>query len=121
MKKLFTLFFLGMAFAATAQSRTSEPELANNAAAISRVMAHDLQLNEQEYIQIKNLTFEKLRTMAEIQDNYAYNPRLRNLKLEETEKAYQWQVRHALNAKQVEQYLAWHESAEAVLTSVHVK
>ncbi|MBK0403652.1 hypothetical protein I5M27_11695 [Adhaeribacter sp. BT258] len=118
MKTLFTLVFLGVALSGAAQTSISESELAHNATTISRVMAKKLQLNEQEYIQIKSLTLEKLRTVNEIIENYAYNPTLRSLKLEEAENAYQRQIRHALSARQVEQYLARHEEAESVLTSM---
>ena len=119
MKKLLVvIFFSGIAFAAAAQTRNSEAELWQHATTISRQMTNKLELIEQEYIQIKTLTFENLRNINRITDYYAYNPRLQRQKLQEAENAYEWQLRNILNARQVAQYLARKEEAEPVLTSV---
>jgi hypothetical protein len=121
MKKVLTLIFLGMSLGAAAQTSNAEAELWQNATVISRKIAAKLELNEQEYIQVKALTLQKLRTVNKITDNYAYNPRLQRLKLAEVENGYQWQLRNILNAKQVEQYLARKEESESVLISILIR
>ena len=118
MKTLFTLIFLGMALSGATQVPHSETGLAQRATTISRVMTNELHLNEQEYIQVKNLTLEKLRALQTITENYAYNPRLRDRKLSEIENAYQRQLRYTLSARQVEQYLAGHQETAPVLSSL---
>ena len=83
-----------------------QTNLAAEATEIARRLAHEIELNELEYIQVRNFTLEKLETVAHIQEMYRTNPELLEVKIADVEAAYQYRVQNLLTNKQFENYLA---------------
>ena len=90
----------------SAQAGNNESKMAGQASDIARRMANQIELNELEYIQVRNYTYEKLEIVANIQEMYQTNPEMLAAKLAEAETEYTFRIQNLLNARQFENYLA---------------
>ncbi|RDC65201.1 hypothetical protein AHMF7616_03831 [Adhaeribacter pallidiroseus] len=72
----------------------------------TRELAIKLGLNEADYIRVKNIIFQKLIAIQEVQDTYAKNPELQKKKMQVILEDYNQQLAGALSAKQHKMYLA---------------
>lgn len=114
MKKIFTiaLFFLSIvvAQATTLNSfkldRGNEEHLKVQAIEQTRELAIKIGLNEADYIRVKNIIFQKLVAIQEVQDMYAKNPEQQKKKMQVILEDYNQQLAGALSAKQHKMYLA---------------
>lgn len=109
MKNLLTTAFLFLTIL-TASATSNDATIRNEASDITRRLANQIQLNESEYIQVKNFTVEKLTAVADIKAMYTNDMEMMFRKLNETEKAYNHKITSLLNAKQLDNYLAIHKS-----------
>lgn len=117
MKKLLTSAFLFFVFF-TANAANNPANINNEASTIARQLANQIELNESEYIQVKNYTVEKLAFVAEITEMYSNNPEMMNRKLTEVEKDYQHKITSLLNVKQYENYLTINNTAPQSLPEI---
>lgn len=105
MKNLILALFISLtSFAAKAGNNANQ--IAAEASAIARQMANEIELNELEYIQVRNYTLEKLETVAYLQEMYQTNPEMLAAKVKDAETAYQYRIQNLLSNKQFENYLA---------------
>lgn len=117
MKNLILAAFISLfSFAEQAQQATSD--LNQEASDIARRMANQIELNELEYIQIRNYTLEKLEKVAYLTSMYQTNPEMLTAKVTETETDYTYRVQNLLNARQFENYLALSNSFKAPLSLI---
>ena len=105
MKNLIIALLLVLT-AFSVQAGNDLSKIQNEASDIARRMANQIELNELEYIQVRNYTVEKLELVAEIQEMYQANPEMLALKIAEVETDYTYRIQNLLNARQFENYLA---------------
>lgn len=117
MKKLITsALFSFIIFAA--QATVTENQVKAQASDMARRMANQIELNESEYIQVKTYLVEKLSTEATIRDMYSNDTEMMLRKLNETEEAYSRKIESLLNSKQLDNYLAIHNSLKPELNMI---
>lgn len=113
MKKLFTSALIALSmFAATASftaSASNDLKINAQAAVIARQMVNEVQLNESEYIRVKEYTAEKLERMAQIRTMYSNDPAMMASKIAEAENNYSHNIQAILNPSQFEKYVAFVE------------
>ena len=109
MKNLIIAFLLVLT-TFSVQAGNDGSKIANEASDIARRMANQIELNELEYIQVRNYTLEKLEMVAGIQEMYQTNPELLAAKITEVENDYTFRIQNLLNARQFENYLALSKS-----------
>src|SRR5690349_14182432 len=109
MKNLIIAFVLVLtSFSVKAGNDLSR--IQSEASDIARRMANQIELNELEYIQVRNYTAEKLELVAGIQEMYQANPEMLANKIAEVENDYTYRIQNLLNARQYENYLALSKS-----------
>ena len=117
MKNLIIAFFLVLT-SFSVQAGNDGSKIANEASDIARRMANQIELNELEYIQVRNYTLEKLELVASIQDMYQANPEMLAAKIANVENAYSYRIQNLLNARQFENYLALSNSFKTQFTLI---
>ncbi len=117
MKNLILAFFLTITvFAANAGNDVSR--FNSEASDIARRMANQIELNELEYIQVRNYTIAKLEAVATIREMYANNQEQMETKIQETESDYTFRIRNLLNSKQFENYATLSNSFKTQVTLI---
>ena len=109
MKNLIIAFFLVLT-SFSVQAGNEGSKIAVEASDIARRMANQIELNELEYIQVRNYTIEKLEMVGSIQEMYQSNPEMLAAKIAEVENNYSFRIQNLLNAHQFENYLALSKS-----------
>ena len=117
MKNLILAFFLILT-SLTVQAGNDGSKMAAEASDIARRMASQIELNELEYIQVRNYTLEKLEIVSTIQEMYQTNPQLLAVKLAAVDTNYTYRIQNLLNARQFENYLALSNSFKSQLTLI---
>jgi hypothetical protein len=105
MKKLITSAFLVASFL-TVNAGSENKDYTAQATVFARQMISQVQLNESEYIAVRKLTIEKLQLVAQVESMYSNDPEMMNKKLSEIESNYNFNLKHALSAKQYENFVA---------------
>jgi hypothetical protein len=117
MKKLAILFFsVGMISVAHAGDFNQE-QLKKKATEVTRTIAGELQLNELEFIKIRDLNIEKLAAVRDLRAAYQNDPEMQHKKTAELERSYQQELMQILNKDQAEKYLAWERDSHKSFTS----
>lgn len=110
-KAILTVCFAGMGFVAFAQ--TGVAAAPTNAAAMPQVstnsdirqMANKLQLNEGQYIRLRDLTKVRQEQIDEINSMYSNDPAMRQAKTQAVQQEFDTQLAQSINQKQFTAYL----------------
>ena len=106
MKKLLfilVIFPLGLFAKPTGELKNQDIQL--EATQMARKLVGPLQLNELEYIKVKELMAQRIMALNDIADYYQYDADMMKRKTEATKIAYERRLRYILNSQQLENYL----------------
>jgi len=120
MKKLLTSAF----FALTLLTAYAEGDAHARASELARRMANEIQLNEREFIVVRQLAVQKIERIDEIKSMYSNDADMMSKKIKEAEENFNYNLRAALNTKQFDSYLAKsssYKTAQPVLAEVKEK
>ena len=107
MKKMFlvlVLFPLGLI--AQAAIEPAYIAIQQEATQIARSLVQPLQLNELEYIQVRELAAQHILALNDIADYYRYDEEMLQKKTEAAKQTYDRKLKYILNSTQLGNYLA---------------
>lgn len=107
MKKIITSAFFAFALFVSVANAQGELSIHDQATHIARQMLTEVQLNESEYIRVRNFTIEKMRKAIEIKQMYSNDPVMLQSKLAEAENNYNHNLKEVLSPRQYDNYLAY--------------
>ena len=110
MKNATFTFALIIALASGSVHAQSGNSIDAKAAATTRDMSTQLNLNESEYIRLRSLNRERFMKAYEISRMYSNDIAMRDKKMNEMQSAYETELRSFLNAKQLEAYATFKEN-----------
>lgn len=119
--KNFTLtayFLFALAITAVGQNGASNPVVDQVSTELTRSMADQLALNENDYIKIKALNQQRLTSATEAAKLYADDEAMRISRLAEIEAEYEEKLFKMLNGRQVAAYAEFKEKPEASFVSL---
>ena len=106
MKKLaFILAILPLGLFAKPGGVIENQDIHQEATEMARKLVGPLQLNELEYIKVKELMAQRIMALKDIADYYQYDPEMLKQKTEDAKIAYERRLRYILNSQQLENYL----------------
>lgn len=106
MKKLvFSAFLLAGSFNVFAQTVTTSPPTQVSTNDDIRMLANRLELNEREYILLRDVMKTRNEQIAEVNSMYSNDPVMRQSKLASIDKEYESSLSKNLNTKQYTAYL----------------
>jgi len=117
MKKLIIILGLTSLTGFAQAGHLTATQVQQKATAITRTMAKELYLNENEYIRLKAMNIQKLVALNAILENHGNNPALANTMIQEIELAYHKQLAEVFSTKQMQHYLAWQQASKTDFTS----
>ncbi|WP_460892134.1 hypothetical protein [Rufibacter soli] len=118
--KNFTLslcLFVACAFTASAQA-PADGAVEKTSLSISRLMAQNMGLNENEYIQVRTLNTERLAKAAEVARMFQNDTENMNAKLHEIDEEFENKLFKILSSRQVDAYAAFKTKPEASFLSL---
>lgn len=110
-KAILTVWFAGMGLGAFAQSGApAAPNWAADMPQVStnkdiRQMANKLQLNEGQYIRLRDLSKARQEQIDEINSMYSNDPAMRQAKIQAAQQEFDAQLAQSINQKQFTAYL----------------
>ena len=104
-KLLFILVVLPLGLFAKPSGELKNQNIQQEATEIARKLVGPLQLNELEYIKVKELMAQRIMALNDIADYYQYDAELMKRKTEAAKIAYERRLRYILNSQQLESYL----------------
>jgi predicted metal-dependent peptidase len=117
MKKLALLLFSTGMISVVQAGNLPQDQLTQKATELTRTMTAELQLNELEFIKIKNLNAEKLAAVQETRATYQNDPEMKQKKTTELEQSYNQELMQILNKAQAEKYMNWQQNSNKPFTS----
>ena len=106
MKILLTiLVFLPLGLFAKPTGELKTQDIQQEATQITRKLVTPLQLNELEYIKVKELMTQRIMALNDIADYYQYDAEMMKRKTEAAKVSYERRLRYILNSQQLENYL----------------
>ena len=107
MKKLLLLAGLAFGFL-TAANAATDPEgdnpLNHRATVLTRAMASKMQLDEGQYLKLKQLNLRMLSTMEDLKDRFAADPEIRDIRMAEAQTSYHMELALMLRPTQLTAY-----------------
>ncbi|GAB3825846.1 hypothetical protein [Hymenobacter jeollabukensis] len=107
MKKLLLLAGLAFGFL-TAANAATDPEgdnpLNQRATVLTRAMASKMQLDEGQYLKLKQLNLRMLSTMEDLKDRFAADPEIRDIRMAESQTSYHMELALMLRPTQLTAY-----------------
>lgn len=104
-KLLFILVIFPLGLFAKPSGELKTQDIQQEATKIARKLVDPLQLNELEYIKVKELMAQRIMALNDIADYYKYDTKLMKQKTEAAKIAYERRLRYILNSQQLENYL----------------
>lgn len=106
MKKLLLLAGLTLGFltASAAPDPESDNPLNQRATALTRAMASKMQLDEGQYLRLKQLNLRMLSTMEDLKDRFAADPEIRDFRMAEAQTSYHMELALLLRPTQLTAY-----------------
>ncbi len=120
MKNLSLTIFAIFAFVYTAVAQTGNPNpvVEQVSVELSRTMAQELILNDNDYIKLKALNQQRLANATEASKLYADDDAMRISRLAEIETDYEENLFKMLNGRQVDAYAVFKNKPEASFMSL---
>ncbi|WP_400191013.1 hypothetical protein [Hymenobacter sp. B81] len=115
MKKLLLLAGLAIGLNATAGSGPDNPaSLTARANALTRVMAEKAQLDEGQFLKVKNLNLRMLTELEDINTRFSADPEIRDVRLADAQTSYYRELAHLLRPSQLVAYTRSQSSMTAL-------
>lgn len=109
-KLLFALMILPLGLFAQPSGELNNESIQQEATALARSLVTPLQLNELEYIKVRELMTQRIMALNDIADYYQYDADLKQQKTEAAIAAYENRLKFMLNSQQLENYLTLQNS-----------